>query len=663
MNDLGWKLARLRVMTPGEIAHRARVALRDAVAPPSYTRWTPERAFEHLFEGDEHEVLRSSLLAKLVRVVDGAAFESEIAAARALMEGRWTLFGAPVRLDHPPRWNASPRTGAAWPDAPSASLDYHDTSIAGDPKDTWELGRLTVLPTLALAARATGDRAFADRAVAWLDDFTARNPLGRGIHHTSGIEQAVRVLNVTWTLALLGDRADDVKLAPCLGILAQQALCCRDHLSLGSSANNHLIAEYAAMTVLGSIFPAARDAQGLRDRGLRGLEKETLRQFAPDGVLCEQAFGYLPLVWELLLLAIVAAEAAGAPVSNAVRARLGASLEFARVIRLEGGSWPRVGDEDDGRILLAGESASRLDRVGNALAAWLGADAFDSAETALALLLFGNARPARREHDGVTVTADYTVWRDRDVVVTFDHGPLGLEPLAAHGHADALSVTIHRGRDAVVVDPGTFAYHADPDARDRCRSTPAHSTVHFGGASQAQMRGPFLWQGFTRCRPEPVGDAAHADAARDAGRADASRVDARGDTADAAGWSCEWSGREWHRRSVSVAGGAIEIRDRARPVGDAHVVFALAPGARVELSGARAGYAADSTRSLASMEAHRAVVTSGGTRSTFESEGLAEWKIEPGEVAPRYGVRIAAPRLVAAMIGERSRVSITLGDA
>src|ERR1051326_9532527 len=87
----------------------------------------------------------------------------------------------------------------------------------------------------------------------------------------------------------------------------------------------------------------------------------------------------------------------------------------------------------------------------------------------------------------------WTVWREAGLLVTFDHGPLGLGALAAHGHADALSVTIWRGTDGIAVDPGTFAYQEDAAARARCRGPPVHSTVHFGGRSQSEMLGPFLW--------------------------------------------------------------------------------------------------------------------------------------------------------------------------
>ena len=613
MTPLGWKLARLSAMSPAEVAHRARIVLRDRFAPPAYASWSPAQAGPRLYDGGAARALASSLLPHWPRTLEPTEdFAPAVAAGRGLLDGRWSLFGCQVRLDDPPVWNRNPVSGAAWPEAASGALDYRRSDIAGGAKPVWELGRLTLLPTLALAARLTGERAFAERAVAWLEDFTGRNPLGRGIHHTSGIEMALRVLTTSWTLALLGERADPARVAPALGLVAQQALCCRDHLSLGSSANNHLIAEYAAMATFGAAFPAARDAAQLLARGLAGLERECLRQIHPDGVPAEQAFGYLPFVWELFLIPFAAAEAAGRDMPRAVKDRLRTSLEFARAIRLPDGRWPAIGDEDDARVLLAHDDASRLDRVGNALAAWLGADALCAGEVALARMLFGRAPAPRRAaadrrhefpHGG------YTVWRDRDLLVTLDHGPLGLGSLAAHGHADALAITVFRGTCAIVADPGTLAYQDDAAARDRCRGTPAHSTVTFGGRSQSEMLGPFLW-----------------------GRR--ARVVTRGDEHE-----CTWASGELHARRVEVMDGRIVVHDRVRGTG-AELSFALAPAAKTEIAGTRA------------------TLSIGGSRAIFVAEGIDGWRLEPSEHAARFARREPATRLVASIAGAQCSTEI-----
>jgi hypothetical protein len=615
LSDFAWKLARLRLMTAGEVLHRARIALRDRLAPPAYELWTPPEACERLFTGSPESVLAGARLAAIAHVAPGeAGFAGSIDAARRLGEGRWSLFGREVRLDDPPLWNRNHRDGRDWPDLSSAKIDYRRGG-AGDTKLTWELGRLTFLPTLALGARIERRADLAERCVRWLDDWNEENPLGHGIHHTSGIEMAVRVMTTSWTLALLGQRARGKGLAATLGLIGQQALHCRDHLSLGSSANNHLLSEYAAMAVAGGLFPSLRDSAALLERGVSGLEREVPIQIHEDGVPAEQAFGYLPFVWELVLCAFVVAEAAGRPIAQAPRERLRASLEFARALRLEDGRLPAIGDDDDARILLADEPASRLDLVGNALAAWLGAPAL-SGEDSMARLLFGRSGQAPAAAPNGKRTFDrggYTAWRERGLVATFDHGPLGYPSIAAHGHADALAVTLQRDADAIVSDPGTFGYHADRAARDRCRSTPAHATVAFGGRSQSEMLGPFLWG-----RRASV-------------------------TARDGGFECRWYTGERHWRRVEVSGPGMEIDDRVTG-NDATLCFPLAPSARVEIT------------------ERRATVRAGSTVATFDVEGAGPWHVADAEFSPRFGELQESQRLVAPIQSDRARTVITVRD-
>lgn len=623
MTRATWRLRRLRAMSAAEILARARAALRDRFAPPEYARLSPTSAAARLFPGGEP--LAGTRLAAFGRVPEARAeFAPVLEAAGELAAGRWNLFGRAVTLADPPRWNRNPLSGAEWPDAPAAALDHRRADLAGGAKFTWEQGRLTFLPTLALAARLSGDDAPAREALRWLEDWTLRNPLGHGIHQTSGIEMAVRAITVSRALALLG--AGDARPAgevsagapapgAAVALLAQQALWCRDHLSLGSSANNHLIAEYAGMTVVGSLVPALDGAAALARAGLAGLEREALRQIHPDGVPAEQAFGYLPFVWELLLNGFLAGEVAGFTVTPPVRDRLVASLEFARSIRLPDGRWPQVGDEDDGRVLLAIEAWSRLDLVGNALAAWLGAPALADDAAAMALLLTGRAPgPARAPEAGRREfpAGGYSIWREGDLLVTFDHGPLGLGTLAAHGHADALAITIFAGATPIVIDPGTWAYQEDPEGRDRFRGTPAHATVSFGARNQSELLGPFLWG--ARARVSPAGD----------------------------GWECRWATGERHRRSVAVTGRTVTVADAVEGREPA-LVFPLPAGAQVEIDGAVAR------------------VAIGPTRATFTAEGTGAWRVETGEVSPRYATRVAAPRLVAAISGASCRTVIEVG--
>ncbi len=604
-------------MGPGELIHRAQISLRDSLAPPRYFTASPRDAFRILFEGDAAAALERSRLSRLLppRLENDAESRAILAQAEALLEGRWSVFGREVRLSDPPHWSANPWTGAEWPDRPSREIDAREGSgAAGGAKFAWEVGRLTTLPTLAFAYHVSGDERFAARAERWLADWNQRNPMGRGIHHTSAIEMAVRVLDVSWTLALLGPRARGLDLDATLGLLAQQALYGHDHLSLGSSANNHILAEYMAMVVIGGLFPTMRMSEALLNRGMEGIGREVPRQIHPDGVPAEQAFGYLPFVWEILLGALRAAEAAERGPSATVRERLAASLEFARAARRSDGTLPPIGDEDDGRILLAIEGPTRLDLVGNALAAYLERPALSGNDHVLARLLAGRSPevaqagtdgPHEFDHGG------YTVWRSGPLLITFDHGPLGLGPLAAHAHADALSLTITNGLDAVLADPGTFAYHEAPEDRDRFRGTPSHSTVSFGHRSQSERLGPFLWG--RRARVEKDGDRAR----------------------------CRWFTGEQHIRRVAVSDPQVDLEDEVIGA-DPRLTFALAPGAVVRTDGTKASIAI------------------GRTVARLESAGIEAWEVAEGEFSSRFGHRDPAPRLTARISGRRCRTTLQI---
>src|SRR5205823_3548611 len=58
-----------------------------------------------------------------------------------------------------------------------------------------------------------------------------------------------------------------------------------------------------------------------------------------------------------------------------------------------------------------------------------------------------------------------------------DGGPHGFLSIAAHAHADALSLEVRHDGVDVLADPGTFCYHGQPAWRSYFRSTLGHNTL------------------------------------------------------------------------------------------------------------------------------------------------------------------------------------------
>ena len=87
-----------------------------------------------------------------------------------------------------------------------------------------------------------------------------------------------------------------------------------------------------------------------------------------------------------------------------------------------------------------------------------------------------------------------------EVRAVLDAGPMGLEPMAAHGHADLLAVCLAVDGEEALVDPGTFTYFGEERWR-RYGAPPARTPPsRIDGRDHAEPAGRFLW----RSRPAAV---------------------------------------------------------------------------------------------------------------------------------------------------------------
>ena len=83
--------------------------------------------------------------------------------------------------------------------------------------------------------------------------------------------------------------------------------------------------------------------------------------------------------------------------------------------------------------------------------------------------------------------------REDEIWCRCDHGPHGYLSIAAHAHADALSIELRCGGVEVLVDPGTYTYQGEAGWRAYFRSTIGHNCLELAGQDQSVAGGPFLW--------------------------------------------------------------------------------------------------------------------------------------------------------------------------
>jgi len=419
-------------------------------------------------------------------------------------------------------FNRDHKSGKAAPMGFAGWIDYRDFRVTGDCKFVWELNRHHHLVVLARAYRATGDRRYAQEIINQLDGWVHQCPFGKGMNWRSGLELAVRLINWVWAIDMIRESGliEGPFHARLINSVHQHVWQIARTYSRGSSVGNHLVGEAAGVFVATSYFHHLPRAERYNAQSRRILAEQIINQTFPDGGSREQALGYHLFVLQFFLLAGIVARRTGADFPSSYWARLEKMIEFLATVSQGGQRVPFFGDCDDGYVLNLGNAPREL-------SSWLAIAAILFRRPDFKALAGGYCEPAAwllgrssrqqfdqiREDDGINELRSCALpdsgyyllqygRRDspRQISVMFDCGPFGLEPLAGHAHADALSFTLRAFGREVFVDPGTYDYFTYPKWRRYFRSTAAHNTVMIDGQEQSVMVGPFMWRRHANAR-------------------------------------------------------------------------------------------------------------------------------------------------------------------
>ena len=397
-------------------------------------------------------------------------FEPDDRHIERLLSGGVTVFGHPWQWEPDGDcWHKAPDTGKQWPRDFFARLPIAEGNSSGDIRIAWEPSRLQHLVTLGLLAQKA-DPGIRERAVALCEaqlcSWNAANPFLTGIHYVSLMECALRLLAVCYATDLIRPwiQAPEQVWTALLALVFNHAELIRKRLPVHGSTSHETLAAAAALVHAGTLFHELEPAERWSALGLYLLEQETPRHISHDGGSIEQGFGYLQFSTDLHGLVVALLDHRQAPVPDKIRRAFDRSRDFLDEFRsVSDGSLPRIGDGDDGSALSP-------------------------------YLCFPGTAKKRRAGLATFHLSGYSIIRGRDAQqAIFDHGPLGMGPSYAHGHADALSFLFYVGSREVLIDPGTYTYTGDGQWRAYFRGTRAHNTVTVDGADQAVQEGPLSW--------------------------------------------------------------------------------------------------------------------------------------------------------------------------
>jgi len=422
--------------------------------------------------------------------------------ANQILENRLTYFDLyAVHHGDPINWHRDFSAGVDAPIIQSTYIDYRDVSKFGDCKLVWEPNRHHQLVVLARAYVATNERKYALKVAELLRSWIDCNPFGYGMNWKSPLELGVRLINWVWAIDLIwsSEVFDDELWSDILQTVYRAMWDCERKFSQGSSANNHVIGEAAGVYVAACYFRQLPGANKWRKSSQDVLEREIILQTFPDGCTREHAFGYQFFVIQFFQLCLRAAETSRNQFSKEYCSRLHHMFSFLNEISADTGRPPNMGDSDNGYVLDLGE----LPRNTSELLS-VGAHQFNdhalmsSGQSETVFWLFGGVRQPATGLEGsrpsvLFTHSGYAILRSSRVSAFVDCADLGYGPIAAHGHADCLSLCLNVDGYPVLIDSGTYDYFTYPDWRTYFRETKAHNTAEIDGISQSQSLGPFMW--------------------------------------------------------------------------------------------------------------------------------------------------------------------------
>jgi len=523
MQSIGWYLKRLQAMSPGEVVWRIGSLARDqfdrvriplGLVPKADSAPRTE-CHEGVAGFAVSDFEPSNWKAGVPEAVGDVWLRELTARADKLAEGYLSFFDLEDKfLGNPIDWHFDHAAGKATSRGAIQSVDYRDFDRNGDCKLVWEPNRHHHLVVLARAYRATGERRYAEAVIGQLESWMAQNPFGYGMNWRSPLELGVRLINWVWAIDLIRDSG--LAGGDFYARFRQSAfLHCWEtarKFSKGSSANNHLVGEAAGVYVAASYFKTFRRSEAWRREAKKILCREIEAQTYRDGCIREHGLGYQFFVLQFYILSGLVGRWTGDDYPPAYWERIERMIEFVAALSEGGEQLPMFGDRDDGYVLDLGE---RPEDVAALLS--LGALLFDRSDfkarakglSQTALWLLGEsaaerfeALPAARA-EGALVSrsfpeSGYHLLQagkpgEGAVSLFFDCAELGYGSIAAHGHADALSIALRLERKDVLVDPGTFDYFTYPEWRQYFRKSVSHNTLMVDGMDQSELQGAFLW--------------------------------------------------------------------------------------------------------------------------------------------------------------------------
>lgn len=388
-------------------------------------------------------------------------------------------------------WRCDPITGKDW------GLDYHADVVTfshdgADIRVLWELNRFGHAVTLACAYAVTRDEIYAGTFFTHIESWMKQNPYGRGANWNCAMEVALRAINllVAFDIFRRSKSLTEERLSHILKLFDQHGRFILDNNEFSYiTTSNHYLSDVIGLFWIGTMMPELKQSSEWRDLGLAEMFREIDKQILADGSDFEASTGYHKFVTEMFLYSCILAQRNDIELgpSDVYTEILRQMLYYLRRLIRPDDRMPLIGDADGSQIIPIikrdADDAAYLLSVG---AAFLDDKGIKVNKIDPEILwLFGetglsdlNAMGGEEDMPSTcSKNGGAYIMRDGDLYLHFNANDCGINGRGSHGHNDALSIEMYAFGRPFIIDPGSYVYNLDRDARHLFRSTAYHSTV------------------------------------------------------------------------------------------------------------------------------------------------------------------------------------------
>ena len=485
MKNLLWLLNRLKAMSIREILYRLK---KYCIKKINKLRYKKAIQINDLFKYNID-------LKKIDKRINKFWLNPELITTNLKNQNLYCVFGEEIDIFKRINWHTG--VYSDWEKAKySLDLDTKFTDNIGDIRYTWEINRHQFFPYLALLYIQTNEERYFSLLESHFYDWIKMNPFLKGINWMSSMEISIRSYQWLIVYYILKDKNKDKFRENIIKSIIFSNKYLSKNLSKYSSANNHLILEAFVMSIVGYSVQDSYKQNWFID-GYNILKYEMIEQNYKDGINKEHALHYQAFVTDAMLqYNFILKKINKQPICETI---IKNSLIFIGSMKSNMLNFD-YGDSDDAKIISFGLEKKNYYQYLLELGSMYYKEKFIKFNKLSPEVEFISGKNklgylSYLEYDKVKLYKDggYLVVNNEDSVLLMDVAELGFGKIAAHGHADALSLIYYKNNSPIIIDSGTYIYNIDTKNRDYFRSTEAHNTLSYNGLNQSEIKGPFLW--------------------------------------------------------------------------------------------------------------------------------------------------------------------------